>query len=319
MKNFLIFFIFSLFTTSSYGGVHVTEITEETYSDSFPVFVMPSSFEVIRFLKGTENHFDMNYKISSGGMAFLNLHKNLTLLAGGRLWTNLSGNKLNSWSFAQYGIHSGFGILYNQKIQKSRFMCGPVLGTVFYVPAGIPEGSEYNVSFQNFSQKIRENRSYVRGIYWNAPYVFVQWDKYRDTGERESQVELNLLIPGRFPPFVLSFQPNSLVHAMRLKVLYDWKNFSLKGDVQLPVLLGEDKNGSNYRNIRFPESTYKTEVGYSLLLSGGKIKFIVGFERDWHALYFPTLSKEKGTWGALYVGSRYEFLATKWMKIPQKN
>jgi hypothetical protein len=26
MKNFLIFFIFSLFTTSSYGGVHVTEI-----------------------------------------------------------------------------------------------------------------------------------------------------------------------------------------------------------------------------------------------------------------------------------------------------
>lgn len=320
MKNMLIFLIFfSLSTTRIYGGVHVTEIEE----DSFPLLIIPTFFQTQVYLPGNKNRFDMAFKFTSGGIGMLNIHKNITLIGGGFISMNTAGSEksgytLDSRSWVQNGFHGAAGILFNKKIRNSRILVGPVISRTSYIVGGVPEAFD-NTKYKVFSSNVISERSYVRGNYWNSPYLFFQWDKYRNTGKKELQVELNLLIPGRFPSVVSSWQPGSLIQVMRFKCRYDWKSFYLRGDIQIPALSESEKKGGEYRNFRFNDITFKIETGYLISFSSGGVRFIAGYQRDWHALYFPTLSKEKGTWGALYVGSRYEFLATKWMKIPQKN
>ncbi|MCC6198721.1 hypothetical protein IT401_00700 [Candidatus Nomurabacteria bacterium] len=96
-----------------------------------------------------------------------------------------------------------------------------------------------------------------------------------------------------------------MVHVLRSRIFAEHGRWSVKGDIGIPALSSANGAVVRYRDILLRELTGKIEAGYTVPLQKGKLKFLLRFERDWHAYNFPLLLKKKGlngSWSAFYSG-----------------
>jgi len=255
------------------------------------------------------NTFDMVYKFSAGTVGQIKISKKLSAMVGLRIWQNAAEKyALSSRSWVQSGFHGAVAVLYTTQIKQGHVSIGPALVKFSYTLSGLPVWHD-NQKFQELTKTVLDTVSGARGNYYTAPYLFVRYQKR--TARSVFEGELNIIIPGTWPDPVASWQPRgSLVHAIRTKIQFEKKRFSCKTDIQIPTIAGLRSIG--YKNLLPREITGKLELGYSFTLTGGTIKIVSGYERDWHALNFPLLLKgQSGTWGAPYVGIRFESVMKK--------
>jgi hypothetical protein len=167
----------------------------------------------------------------------------------------------------------------------------------------IPEWYD-NTQFHKVRKLATDSVPGIRGNYYSALYLFAIWQKR--TRKETIDLEVNLAIPGKFPRQITSWQPRgSLIHAIRLKGLYETKKLSFLVDAQLPSFVKEERKMTY--NISPVNATGRIEIGYNMInMAAGKIKISGGYERDWHAYNFPGVIKQNATWGALYTAIKID-------------
>lgn len=273
------------------------------YADSSsPKVLVPMTIGIQTYVPGIENRFDMTYRFVAGVRGQLRVSRHFLVMGGGRFWGHVNGSYgINSRSWGQSGFHGALGVFYTKRVRHSTFFAGVALNRLSYFLGGMFPG-ETNEKFQRVTRAAIDTVPGIRGNYYTAPYVFLQL--VRKVGTRKLTLELNAVIPGRFPSPINSWQPGgALVHAVRTKVVHENMRNRWTIDAQLPVIT--TTSTLSYQNMSFSNMTGKLEWGRVLKLTGGSLVLGIGYERDWHALNFPRLlkrSKQCGSWGALYVG-----------------
>ncbi len=264
-------------------------------------------FEHQVYAPASFNRFKMTYRISSGATVLLPIKGKLSFFIGARMWTQTTESYFfKSRSWAQYGYHAAFGPLWTEQLGKrSRLSIGPVLAKLSYTPSGVPAWYD-NKAYGNLVRSVEDSAVGIRGIYYTSPYLFVLFQR-RTTAGRTFEAELNALLPGL--PSALQ-RRETLIHMLRGRVFVERGRWSAKGDIGIPALSLADAHTVRYRDMRLREITGKIEAGYSIPLQKGKLKVLLGFERDWHAYNFPEVLQTKklnGSWSAFYSGIQVGF------------
>lgn len=291
-------------------GMVQTYAQDTTKRKKQPRFMAPLFIDGKLYAPGKENRFGMTYRFSTGVHATLALGRRTSVMAGGTFANNFALGKyaMTSRSFAQGFFHGAVGGTYTViRTQSQTLSLGPVWARVAYFPGEYsPTPRGVTNPFTEFSKEVRDSLPGVRGIYYNALYLFIEWRK-RFSEKEKLSIEGNIMVPARFKEPLHSWQPRSaLVHVVRLKTKYERNNHMLMLDAALPSIT---KGRQGYAVIAPVHTTGKLEYSYVVKLANGGIRFAAGYERDWHALNFPNLVKhdrERGTWGALYAGVRFE-------------
>ncbi|MEJ0001806.1 MAG: hypothetical protein WDN09_01295 [bacterium] len=231
----------------------------------------------------------------------------------GRLWQSYDrydrAYSIESRSLGQSGFHSALGIVYTRKLAGGRLYVGPAWNRISYFLGSVVPGPK-NQAFQDVSDAVHEKVSGIRGTYYSTLYLVGQWER-NYSENKKLFLEANVMLPTDLGAPFNTWQPKgTLVHALRVKAKYDTKHWSGLVDLQLPTLLTGKK--ASYDRIVPGESTGKIEGSYNIPMKPmGKLRFLFGYERDWHALNFPLLLRGTGltgTWGAFYAGIRVDLL-----------
>lgn len=294
MKLFLI--ILAFFVPSVLLGQYGDSVHKKSSRMTIPL-----TTGVQTYVPGGGNRFDMTYRFVAGARVQCTLSPHILVMGGGRFWGHVNGSYgINSRSWGQSGFHGAFGLLYVKSSKEHQFYAGLTLTRLSYFLGGMFPG-ETNEKFQRVTRAAVDTVPGIRGNYYTAPYVFLQWRVQRF--QKSTTVELNVLIPGAFPSPINSWQPGgALVHALRTKVIREG-SFRFVFDAQVPVIAKADRVG--YSDFSFQNLTGKIEIAKPFRFTGGAVHIGLGYEREWHALNFPLLlasSHQRGSWGAWYVG-----------------
>ncbi len=294
--------IFFLVLFSGFNFCLFSQITDSLKKKSPKTFVsIFSELQVYTPMKS--NTFEMTTKLSSGGVINIPIGKNFGVMFGGRMWVNtVNGYTFKSRYWSQFGTHGAIGFVYSKHKKNHQISVGPVIAKVSYIVSGVPYSLE-NKKYQDFTKAVESSSAGIRGNYYTSPYLFFSFK--RKVQKSFLELELNALVPGKWPQIISSWQPKALVHVIRNKIIYEKNNFGIKIDIQVPALMESRLGG--YKSLFFKELTGKAELHYSFKMTGGKICPILGYERDWHALNYPHLLKgQSGTWGSIYLGFRFQ-------------